>query len=168
MSVTLNSSSGAVVYSPDILTAANVLAADQSNATTTLATVPSFSLALGKGERVIANYYIHYNISAATADLTYRIYTVDQTTPATGVTPQFLRVVNTSLEPSGTAGVMSLASADTTTTVTTANTGNGFVVVRAVVTNNATTNSNLIFQFAPAGVGTDIIYAGSFVEYRRF
>ena len=55
-----------------------------------------------------------------------------------------------------------------TTTVTTANTGNGFVHVRVVVINNATTNSNLIFQFAPAGVGTDIVYAGSYVEYRRF
>jgi len=168
MSVTLNSSSGAVVISPDVVTAAQFLAADQSNATTTLATIPTFTLALGKGERMVANYYIHYNISAATADLTYRIYTVDQTTPATGVTPQFLRVVGGTLEPSGTAYTPNLGTGDVTTTVTTANTGNGFVNVRVVVVNNATTNSNLIFQFAPAGVGTDIVYAGSYVEYRRF
>ena len=168
MSVTLNPTSGAVVYQPDVIVASQVLAADATNATTTLATIPAFTIPLGPGDRVLANYYLHYNISAATADLTFRIYTVDQTTPATGVTPVLLRVVSETAEPGATADVYTISTADATTTVTTANTGNGYTNHRVLVTNNATTASNLIFQFAPAGTGTDIVYAGSYVEYRRF
>lgn len=172
MSVTLNATSGAVVYSPDIITCAQVLAADQVNATATLATVPTFTIPLGLGDRILANYFVHYNIAgAATADLTFRVYTVDQTTPATGVTPQFLRVVGEAFQAGEANDVTTISTADATTTITAAAIGNGLLSVRANVLNNATTLSNLIFQFAPAsiaGSGTNTVYAGSYVEYRRF
>lgn len=161
MSLTLNGNFGAV-YQPDVLTAGNIVDADQSViSSTTLVTVPQFTIPIGANERVLLRYNIQFS-AGATGDLKYF---VDVPT-----SPTLFRQAALSVDPAGAvAGGAILTAESNTASVVSASAGGGLLLLNVVVA-NGTTAGNIIFQFAQnssEAVNTTI-RQGSYLEYRYF
>lgn len=162
MSVTVNSNNGSVIYSPDVLTVSRVLAADATRTNSdTLLTVPEFTIAVGKYERVLFRLNVFYSTTAA-GDLKYRV-----DVPAS---PTLYRLVTEEQAPAATALVTGLITSEADDTVLAASGTEGFVRLTGML-NNGATAGEVIFQFAQntaTASESAIIRAGSFVEVRRF
>lgn len=161
MSLTLNGNFGAV-YQPDVLTAGNIVDADQSViSSTTLVTVPQFTIPLGANERVILRYNIQFS-AGATGDLKYFV-----DAPAS---PTLFRQAALSVDPAGAvAGGAILTAESNTASVVSASAGGGLLLLEVVVANGSTAG-NVTFQFAQnasEAVNTTI-RQGSYLEYRYF
>lgn len=161
MSLTLNGNFGAV-YQPDILTAGNIVDADQTvNNSTTLVTVPQFTIPIGKNERVLLRYNIQFT-TGATADFKYFV-----DAPAS---PTLFRQASLSVDPAGAvAGGAILTAESNTASVVSASAGGGFLLLEVIVANGSTAG-NITFQFAQnAAEATNTqVRQGSFLEYRYF
>ena len=158
MSVTHNGSLGAV-YQPDIMQLSNVLDTDTSSTTTTLAGIPQLDLNVGANERVLLRYTIFYTAPAA-GDIKYQI-----DVPST---PTQYRQFTEGFAPDDTAFDLALASAEGTIQLLGAASTEGFLRVTAILENGANAGT-VSFKFAQvAASGTTTVYAGSFLEYRRF
>lgn len=161
MSVTLNGNFGAV-YQPDVLTAGNIVDADQTvNNSTTLVTVPQFTIPIGANERVLLRYNIQF-LTGATADFKYFV-----DAPAS---PTMFRQSALSVDPAGAvAGGAILTAESNTASVLSTSAGGGFLLLENVVVNGSTAG-NIVFQFAQnaAEATNTTIRAGSFLEYRYF
>lgn len=162
MSVTVNSTNGSVIYSPDVMTVSQVLAADQTvTNSATLVTVPSFTIPVGKYERLLFRFNLFYT-TTADGDLKYRV-----DVPAS---PTLYRLATEANPPAATALVTSVIASEADSTATAASGTDGFVRLTGIL-NNGANAGELIFQFAQnaaTAAESAIVRAGSFVEYRRF
>lgn len=160
MSITLNGSLGAV-YQPDIMQLANVVDEDQiKNASTTLAAIPQLDLNVAAYERVLLRYTIFYKTAAA-ADIKYQV-----DVPAS---PTQYRQFSEGFAPDDTAFDLALASAEGSVSLLGAANTEGFLRVTALLENGANAGT-VSFKFAQvtSDASDTTVYAGSFLEYRRF
>lgn len=162
MSVTLNSTNGAVLYAPDQQELKNIVTADQSvTNSATLVTVPELTISVGKYDRVAFTYQIFYTTTAA-GDLKYRV-----DVPAS---PTSLRLLLEEQAPAATATVTTILTAEADDTILAASGTEGYINIRGVLVNGATAG-DIIFQFAQntqTASETAKILTGSFAEIRRF
>lgn len=181
MSVTLNSTSGAVVYQPDMMQLANILASDQTvTSSTTLSTTAvlgDFTIPLGKSERVIVDYNLFFTCAAA-GGIKYNVNVLDPTALAAGtltqVAPQLIQGANTRVDGAAnysTTTPLSITTtngADVSFTLTT-NTS-GYANTKLVLIGNATSNSVITLRFtqSASSATATVLKAGSWVEYRKF
>ena len=162
MSVTTNAANGAVIYSPDVLTVSNVLAADQTvTNSATLVSVPTLKLPVGKGQRILFRFNVFYS-TTADGDLKYRV-----DVPAS---PTLYRLTSEANPPAATALVTANITAEADATAVAASGTEGFLRLTGFL-NNGSTAGDIQFQFAQntaTASESAIIRAGSFLEYRIF
>lgn len=161
MSLTINGNVGAV-YQPDILNVGNVVDADQTvNNSTTLVTVPQFTLPIGANERIILRYNVQFT-TGATADFKYFV-----DAPAS---PTLFRQAALSIDPAGAvAGGAILTAESNTASVVSTSAGGGLLLLEVIVANGSTAG-NITFQFAQntlEATNTQV-RQGSYLEYRYF
>jgi hypothetical protein len=160
MSITLNGNIGAV-YQPDMMQLSNVVDANQIvNNSATLVDVPQLKLNVDAYERVLFRVNLFYNTAAA-ADFKYQI--------AIPGSPTVYRQLTEGLAPDDTAYDLAVATSSAAVSLVGAANDNGFLRVTGVLVNGA--NSGTIqFKFAQdtANASDTTVYAGSFLEYRRF
>jgi hypothetical protein len=160
MSITKNGNIGPV-YQPDIMQLSNIVDSDQIvNASTTLVDIPQLDLNVDANERVLLRYTIFYKTVAA-ADIKYQI-----DIPAS---PTQFRQFTEGFAPDDTAFDLALASAEGEVSILGASNTEGFLRVTALLENGANAGT-VSFQFAQAASNASdtTVYAGSFLEYRRF
>ena len=159
-----NVTTGGVVYTDGAYNSGQVLAADQTvNNSNTLVEVTDLTVNVGKYDRLLLKYSIHYT-TAADADFKFEV-------DAPG-TPTEFRVATTSAGVEGVTGDGALVQLDSSdpAAVTIATTGTkGFVQISALI-NGGSTAGNITFKFAQATAQSSncIVLAGSSVEYMRF
>ena len=160
MSITKNGNIGPV-YQPDIMQLSNIVDSDQIvNASTTLVDIPQLDLNVDANERVLLRYTIFYKTVAA-ADIKYQI-----DIPAS---PTQFRQFTEGFAPDDTAFDLALASAEGEVSILGASNTEGFLRVTALLENGANAGT-VSFQFAQvaSNASDTTVYAGSFLEYRRF
>ena len=160
MSLTKNGNLGPV-YQPDIMQLSNIVDSDQIvNASTTLVDIPQLDLNVDANERVLLRYTIFYKTVAA-ADIKYQI-----DIPAS---PTQFRQFTEGFAPDDTAFDLALASAEGSVSILGASNTEGFLRVTALLENGANAGT-VSFQFAQvsSNASDTTVYAGSFLEYRRF
>ena len=160
MSITLNGNLGAV-YQPDIMQVANIVDANQVvNNSTTLVDIPQLEINVDAYERVLFRYNVFFNTAAA-ADFKYQV--------AIPGSPTLYRQLTEGLAPDDTAYDLAVATSSAAVSLTGAANANGYVRITGVLQNGANAGQ-LKLQFAQAtGDASDTtVYAGSFLEYRRF
>lgn len=161
MSLTTNGAFGAV-YQPDMMQLANVVDSDQTvTNSSTLVTVPQFTLPVGKNERILFRYNLFYT-STATGDLKYRV-----DVPAS---PTLYRLFSEEQAADATAIVCATITSEADDTVLFASGTDGYIRLTGVLA-NGTTAGQILFQFAQntqTGSQSAVIRAGSFLEYRIF
>ena len=160
MSITLNGNIGAV-YQPDMMQLANVVDANQVvNNSSTLVDVPQLSLNVAANERVLFRINLFYN-TATGADFKYQV--------AVPSSPTLYRQLTEGMAPDDTAVDLAVASTSAAVSILGAANTNGFLRVTGVLVNGANAGT-LQFKFAQdAATASDTtVYAGSFLEYRRF
>jgi hypothetical protein len=160
MSITKNGNIGPV-YQPDIMQLSNIVDSDQIvNASTTLVDIPQLDLNVDANERVLLRYTIFYKTVAA-ADIKYQI-----DIPAS---PTQFRQFTEGFAPDDTAFDLALASAEGSVSILGASNTEGFLRVTALLENGANAGT-VSFQFAQvaSNASDTTVYAGSFLEYRRF
>jgi hypothetical protein len=160
MSITKNGNIGPV-YQPDIMQLSNIVDSDQIvNASTTLVDIPQLDLNVDANERVLLRYTIFYKTVAA-ADIKYQI-----DIPAS---PTQFRQFTEGFAPDDTAFDLALASAEGSVSILGASNTEGFLRVTALLENGANAGT-VSFQFAQVAsdASDTTVYAGSFLEYRRF
>jgi len=160
MSITLNGNIGAV-YQPDMMQLANVVDANQVvNNSSTLVDVPQLSLNVAANERVLFRLNLFYN-TAAGADFKYQV--------AVPTSPTLYRQLTEGKAPDDTAVDLAIATTSAAISILGAANTNGFLRVTGVLVNGATAGT-IQFKFAQdAATASDTtIYAGSFLEYRKY
>lgn len=160
MSITLNGNLGAV-YQPDMMQLANVVDANQTvNNSATLVDVPQLKLNVDAYERVLFRVNLFYNTAAA-ADFKYQV--------AVPSSPTLYRQLTEGMAPDDTAFDLAVATSSAAVSITGAANANGFLRVTGVLVNGANAGT-LQFKFAQdtANASDTVVYAGSFLEYRRF
>jgi hypothetical protein len=160
MSITLNGNLGAV-YQPDIMQVANIVDADRVvNNSATLVDVPQLKINVDAYERVLFRFNVFYNTNA-TADFKYQV--------AIPGSPTVYRQVTEGMAPDDTAVDLALATSSAAVSLLGAANANGFVRITGVLVNGANAGQ-ITLQFAQntANASDTIVYAGSFMEYRRF
>lgn len=160
MSITLNGNLGAV-YQPDIMQVANIVDADQVvNDSTTLVDIPQLEINVDAYERVLFRFNVFYNTAAA-ADFKYQV--------AIPGSPTVYRQLTEGMAPDDTAVDLALATSSAAVALTGAANANGFVRITGVLVNGANAGQ-ITLQFAQnsANASDTTVYAGSFMEYRRF
>jgi len=160
MSITKNGNIGPV-YQPDIMQLSNIVDSDQIvNASTTLVDIPQLDLNVDANERVLLRYTIFYK-TVADADIKYQI-----DIPAS---PTQFRQFTEGFAPDDTAFDLALASAEGSVSILGASNTEGFLRVTALLENGANAGT-VSFQFAQvsSNASDTTVYAGSFLEYRRF
>ena len=160
MSITLNGNLGAV-YQPDIMQVANIVDANQVvNNSTTLVDIPQLEINVDAYERVLFRFNVFFNTAAA-ADFKYQV--------AIPGSPTLYRQLTEGLAPDDSAYDLAIASASNAVPLSGAANANGYVRITGVLQNGANAGQ-LKLQFAQVtGDASDTtVYAGSFLEYRRF
>jgi hypothetical protein len=160
MSITLNGNIGAV-YQPDMMQLANVVDANQVvNNSSTLVDVPQLSLNVAANERVLFRLNLFYN-TATGADFKYQV--------AVPTSPTLYRQLTEGMAPDDTAVDLAIATTSAAISILGAANTNGFLRVTGVLVNGATAGT-IQFKFAQdAATASDTtIYAGSFLEYRKY
>ena len=154
-----NSTTNSVVYSSGTWTTKVLPATQQVTNSDTLVSVPEFKVALGKYERMLLKYRIHW-LQNTTGRIKFKI----DTPTVTAIHTAFSGV-----EPDGSVLSTYATGADPTLNVNIAGTG-GYVETEIVIENDATAGDiNFQFaQYAATSATTADILRGSYVEYRRF
>jgi hypothetical protein len=160
MSITLNGNLGAV-YQPDIMQVANVVDANQVvNNSATLVDIPQLKINVDAYERIMFRFNVFYNTAAA-ADFKYQV-----SIPGS---PTLYRQLTEGMAPDDTAVDLAIATSSAAVSLTGAANANGYVRITGVLQNGANAGQ-LKLQFAQdtANASDTTVYAGSFLEYRRF
>jgi len=160
MSITLNGNIGAV-YQPDMMQLANVVDANQVvNNSSTLVDVPQLSLNVAANERVLFRLNLFYN-TATGADFKYQV--------AVPTSPTLYRQLTEGMAPDDTAVDLAIATSSAAVSILGAANTNGFLRVTGVLVNGSTAGT-IQFKFAQdAATASDTtVYAGSFLEYRKY
>jgi hypothetical protein len=160
MSITLNGNIGAV-YQPDMMQLSNVVDANQIvNNSSTLVDVPQLKLNVDAYERVLFRVNLFYN-TATGADFKYQV--------AVPGSPTLYRQLTEGMAPDDTAFDLAVATSSAAVSILGAANTNGFLRVTGVLVNGANAGT-LQFKFAQdAATASDTtVYAGSFLEYRKF
>ena len=160
MSITLNGNLGAV-YQPDMMQLANVVDSNRIvNNSSTLVDVPQLKLNVDAYERVLFRIHMFYN-TATGADFKYQV--------AVPGSPTLYRQLTEGMAPDDTAVDLAIATSSAAVSILGAANTNGFLRVTGVLVNGANTGT-LQFKFAQdAATASDTtVYAGSFLEYRKF
>ena len=160
MSITLNGNIGAV-YQPDMMQLANVVDANQVvNNSSTLVDVPQLSLNVAANERVLFRLNLFYN-TATGADFKYQV--------AVPSSPTLYRQLTEGMAPDDTAVDLAIATTSAAVSITGAASTNGFLRVTGVLVNGSTAGT-IQFKFAQdAATASDTtVYAGSYLEYRKY
>ena len=153
-----NSTTNSVVYSSGTWTT-KVLPATQDVASSeTYTSVPEFKIALGKYERMLLKYRIHW-----AQNTTGRIKFKIDTPTVTAIHTAFNGV-----EPDNTALLGRTTGVDPIKEVDVAGTA-GYIEAEMVIENDATAG-DIDFQFGQmaSNAGPAQVLRGSYVEYRRF
>ena len=154
-----NPTTNSVVYSPGTWTTKILGTTQQVTNSATLVSVPEFKVALGKYERMLLKYRIHW-LQNTTGRIKFKL----DTPTVTAIHTSF-----TGLEPDNTSILSRSLSADPTISMDIAGAG-GYMEVESVIENDATAG-DINFQFAQFAATSDTtadILRGSYVEYRRF
>lgn len=160
MSITLNGNLGAV-YQPDIMQVANVVDANQVvTNSTTLVDIPQLTLNVDAYERVLFRFNVFFNTAAA-ADFKYQV--------AIPGSPTLYRQLTEGVAPDDTAADLAIATSSAAVSLVGAANANGYVRIFGVLQNGANAGQ-LKLQFAQnsADASDTTVYAGSFMEYRKF
>jgi len=153
-----NSTTNSVVYSPGTWTTKVLGTTQEVASSTTEVSVPEFKIALGKYERMLLKYRIHFQQNT-TGRAKFKL----DTPTVTGIETAFTGVAADNSEISTTNG-----SADPTYVHNIAG-GAGYLEIEVVIENDATAG-DINFQFAQnvSNATATKILRGSYVEYRRF
>jgi hypothetical protein len=153
-----NSTTNSVVNSPGTWTTKVLPATQDVASSTTLVSVPEFKIALGKYERMLLKYRIHW-LQNTTGRIKFKI----DTPTVTGIHSAFNGVY-----PNSAALLSKQTSADPTLDIDVAGTA-GYVEAEVVIENDATAG-DINFQFAQyaSNAGPAQVLRGSYVEYKRF
>lgn len=164
MPILNNPTTGGLVYTPGEYFAPKILDVDRAvTASTTLVTVPQFTLALGRGERLVLRHTIFYTTNA-TADFKYRL-----DVPGT---PTIYRTFSEQVPPAATAITVAPLTAEADQTLLAASGTEGFLRITSYIVGGTTSSDagDVIFQFAQntSDAGATTLRAGSHVEYFYF
>ena len=153
-----NPTTNSVVYSPGTLTTKILRTTQDVADTTTEVSVPEFKIALGKYERMLLKYRIHFQQNT-TGRAKFKL----DTPTVTAIETAWTGVAADNSEISTLA-----AAADPTYVHNIAGTS-GYLEVEVVIENDATVG-DINFQFAQnvSNATATKILRGSYVEYRRF
>lgn len=163
MPYNLNPTNNSTVYTSGEFFSGDVLTADQTvTNSATLVTVPTFTIGVGKFERVLFRYNVFYTTTAA-GDLKYR---VDIPT-----SPTLYRMVPELVVPAATAVTTpGLITAEADGTGLAASGTDGWLRITGML-NNGANAGEIIFQFAQntaTPAESAVVRAGSFVEFMTF
>tara|TARA_R100000234_G_scaffold103405_1_gene72868 strand:+ start:280 stop:759 length:480 start_codon:yes stop_codon:yes gene_type:complete len=153
-----NSTTNSVVYSPGTWTTKILGKTQEVASSTTEVSIPEFKIALGKYERMLIKYRIHWDQNT-TGRAKFKLDTptvTDAKSSWTGVEADNTLIATIS------------AGADPTYTHDVAGTS-GYLELEVVIENDATAG-DINFQFAQvaSNAAATKVLRGSYVEYRRF
>ena len=162
-SYNINPANNSVVYSPGEFNVGNVLTADQTvTNSATLVTVPSFTIGVGKFERIIFRINVFYT-TTADGDFKYRV-----DVPAS---PTLYRMAPELIVPAATAvSTPGLITAEADGTGLAASGTDGWLRITGML-NNGANAGDIVFQFAQntaTSAQSAVVRAGSFVEFMQF
>jgi hypothetical protein len=163
MPYNLNPTNNSTVYTSGEFFSGDVLTADQTvTNSATLVTVPTFTLGVGKYERVLFRYNIFYT-TTADGDFKYRV-----DVPAS---PTLYRLVPELIVPAATAVTTpGLITAEADGTGVAASGTEGWLRLTGML-NNGANAGEILFQFAQntaTAAESAVVRAGSFVEFMTF
>jgi len=164
MSLTKNGNLGPV-YQPDYMQLANVV--DGNIAVTTASSeATQLGFNIDANERVLFRYQLFYTQGGDVEELKYTVALQDNQAVPEDIAPTLYH--ETYILSDDTAAVSSDTSntANTQVTLTTGTEGVGTVIITGVIHNSGTAGT-VKLNLATA-TGTASVYAGSFLEYRRF
>ena len=164
MSLTKNGNLGPV-YQPDYMQLANVVDANIA-LTTASSEATQLKFNIDANERVLFRYQLFYTQGADGNDLKYTVALQDNQDVPANITPtlyheSFIAADDTAV----TASSKVINTANTEVTVNGTG-GAGMAIITGVIQNSGTAGTVKLNLAAAAGTAT--LYAGSFLEYRRF
>ena len=153
-----NTTTNSVVYSPGTWTTKILGTTQEVASSTTEVSVPEFKVALGKYERMLLKYRIHFQQNT-TGRAKFKL----DTPTVTGIETAWTGVDANNGEISQTNGAADPAYSHDIAG------GAGYLEVEVVIENDATAG-DINFQFAQyvSNAGPAQVLRGSYVEYRRF
>lgn len=163
MPYNLNPTNNSTVYTSGEFFSGDVLTADQTvTNSATLVTVPTFTIGVGKYERVLFRYNIFYT-TTADGDFKYRV-----DVPAS---PTLYRMVPELIVPAATSVTTpGLITAEADGTGLAASGTDGWLRITGML-NNGANAGEIVFQFAQntaTSAQSAVVRAGSFVEFMQF
>jgi uncharacterized protein YueI len=164
MSLTKNGNLGPV-YQPDYMQLANVVDANLA-LTTASSEATQLAFNIDANERVLFRYQLFYTQTADGDDLKYTVALQDNQTVPANITPTLYHETNILSDDTAAVSSDTSSAANTTVTLTTGTAGVGTVIITGVIHNSGTAGT-VKLNLATA-TGTATVYAGSFLEYRRF
>ena len=163
MSLTKNGNLGPV-YQPDYMQLANVIDANIA-LTTASSEATQLAFNIDANERVLFRYQLFYTQTADGDDLQYTVTLKDNQTVPVNITPTLYHETYIASDDGGTISSNTISAANTEVTVN-GTAGVGSVIITGVIQNSATAGT--VKLNLAANTGTATVYAGSFLEYRRF
>ena len=164
MSITKNGNIGPV-YQPDYMQLANVV-----DANIALAIPSSEATQLGfnidANERVLFRYQLFYTQNADNNNLEYTVALQDNQDVPVDITPTLYHETYISSDDDGTVSSSTTSTANAKVNITSGTAGAGSVIITGVIQNSGTAGT--VKLNLAAATGTATVYAGSFLEYRRF
>tara|TARA_Y100000593_G_scaffold60095_1_gene111447 strand:+ start:42 stop:524 length:483 start_codon:yes stop_codon:yes gene_type:complete len=154
-----NPTTNSVVYSPSTWTTKILGTTQEVASSTTVVSVPEFKIALGKYERMLLKYRIHWGQNT-TGKIKFKLATPSVTA---------IHTVWSGVD-AASAEIHQLdAAANPTSNVNTAAGTIGYLELESCIENDATAG-DIDFQFAQnvSNASPAQILRGSYVEYRRF
>ena len=153
-----NSTTNSVVYSPGTWTTKVLPATQDVASSTTLVSVPEFKIALGKYERMLLKYRIHW-LQNTTGRIKFKL----DTPTVTSINTAF-----TGVDPNGASMHVCNAAADPVNEVDVAGTI-GYLDVNCVIENGATAGTvSLQFGQVANNAAPAIVLEGTHVEIKKF
>tara|TARA_R100000742_G_C4187730_1_gene20803 strand:+ start:40 stop:531 length:492 start_codon:yes stop_codon:yes gene_type:complete len=157
-----NSTTNSVVYSSGTWTTKVLPATQEVASSTTLVSVPEFKIALGKYERMLLKYRIHWSQGGGKAQ--FKVLTP---TPVT----DGLHTAFTGVNPNNTTAILARTTATSPSLDIDITGSAGYLEVEMNIENNATAG-DIDFMFAQSAGDSHAdktsVLRGSYVEYMRF
>ena len=163
MPYNINPTTNTTVYTPGEFFSGRVLSADQTvTNSATLVTVPTFTIGVGKYERVLFRLNVFYT-TTADGDFKYRL-----DVPAS---PTLYRMVPELIVPAATSVTTpGLITAEADGTGLAASGTDGWLRITGML-NNGANAGEILFQFAQntaTSAQSAVVRAGSFIEFQQF
>lgn len=163
MSLTKNGNLGPV-YQPDYMQLANVVDANIA-LTTASSEATQLKFNIDANERVLFRYQLFYTQGADGNDLKYTVALQDNQAVPANITPTLYHETYIASDNAGTSSSDTISAANTEVTVN-GTAGAGSVIITGVIQNTGTAGTVKLNLATAASTAT--LYAGSFLEYRRF